>query len=243
MRSFLFFFMLLSTFGFAQQTVVDVIVESDVHTTLEAAVIAAELDDDLSGEGPFTVFAPTDAAFEALPEGTVETLLQDPTGDLADILLYHVLGAEVLSTSLSDGQTATTLFGEDVTVTINTDGIFVNNAEVIMEDIQTDNGVVHVIDAVLLPSTITGVETIAAVDASLKIMPNPTTDYFELTLDRSKFELETVNVYNAQGQLMKAWPAANLGQTFEVADLAAGFYFVELLSTDQKRVVEKITVR
>ncbi|MEM9884724.1 MAG: fasciclin domain-containing protein, partial [Bacteroidota bacterium] len=142
-------------------TVVDIIVNSDIHNTLEAAVIAAELADDLSGEGPFTVFAPTDDAFAALPEGTVETLLEDPTGDLAQILLYHVLGAEVLSTDLSDGLTATTLQGDDITVTINDDGIFINDAEVIVADLQADNGVVHVIDAVLLP-TVT--ETTTVVD-------------------------------------------------------------------------------
>jgi uncharacterized surface protein with fasciclin (FAS1) repeats len=135
----------------ARRTVVDVIVESEVHNTLEAAVIAAGLVDALNGDGPFTVFAPTDAAFAALPAGTVETLLQDPTGDLAQILLYHVLGAQVLSTDLSDGLTATTLQGKDITVTINNEGIFINNAKVIVADIVTDNGVVHVIDAVLLP--------------------------------------------------------------------------------------------
>lgn len=132
-------------------TVVDVIVNSEVHNTLEAAVIAAELADDLSGAGPFTVFAPTDDAFAALPAGTVETLLEDPTGDLANILLYHVVSGSVLSTDLMDGMTAPTLLGEDVTVTINADGVFINDAQVTMADIQTDNGVVHVIDAVLLP--------------------------------------------------------------------------------------------
>ncbi len=144
-------FLVISTLCFAQGTVVDIIVNSPDHNTLEAAVIAAELADDLSGDGPFTVFAPTDDAFAALPEGTVETLLMDPTGDLANILLYHVLGANVLSTDLSDGQTATTLFGEDVTVSVNADGVFINDAQVIVADLQADNGVVHVIDAVLLP--------------------------------------------------------------------------------------------
>ena len=144
-------FLLVSGFCFAQQTVVDIIVNSPDHNTLEAAVIAAELADDLSGEGPFTVFAPTDDAFAALPEGTVETLLLDPTGDLANILLYHVLGANVLSTDLSDGQTATTLLGEDIEVSINADGVFINDAQVIIADLEADNGVVHVIDAVLLP--------------------------------------------------------------------------------------------
>ena len=84
-------------------TVVDIIVGSDDHNTLEAAVIAAELADDLSGDGPFTVFAPTDDAFDALPAGTVESLLEDPTGDLANILLHHVYSGSAMSTDLSDG--------------------------------------------------------------------------------------------------------------------------------------------
>ncbi|MGF1566316.1 MAG: fasciclin domain-containing protein [Flavobacteriales bacterium] len=132
-------------------TVVDIIVVSGVHTTLEAAVIAADLVGVLSGDGPFTVFAPTDAAFEALPAGTVETLLEDPSGLLTDILLYHVAGVAALSTDLSNGQTIPTAFGENVTVTINADGVFINDAQVIVSDLFADNGVVHVIDAVLLP--------------------------------------------------------------------------------------------
>jgi uncharacterized surface protein with fasciclin (FAS1) repeats len=133
------------------ETVVEIIVNSDVHNTLEAAVIAAELADDLSGEGPFTVFAPTDDAFAALPEGTVESLLEDPTGDLAQILLYHVAGAKAFSGDLSDGQMIMTLNGADVTVTINDHGIFINDAMVTVADIEAGNGVVHVINAVLLP--------------------------------------------------------------------------------------------
>ena len=135
-------------------SVVDIIVNSDVHTILEAAVIEADLAGALSGEGPFTVFAPTDDAFAALAfalGATAEDLLALP--ELSDILLYHVVGAQVLSTDLADGATATTLNGEDVTVTINDDGIFINDAQVIVADIMADNGVVHVIDAVLLPPT------------------------------------------------------------------------------------------
>ena len=135
-------------------TVVDVIVNSEVHNILEAAVIEADLAGALSGEGPFTVFAPTDDAFAALAaalDATAEDLLALP--GLADILLYHVVGAQVLSTDLADGATATTLLGEDVTVTINDGGIFINDAQVTVADIVTDNGVVHVIDAVLLPPT------------------------------------------------------------------------------------------
>jgi len=134
-------------------TVVDVIIGSADHNTLEAAVGAAGLVNTLNGAGPFTVFAPTDAAFAALPSGTVETLLQDPQGLLTNILLNHVAGANVLSSGLTNGQSIVTLnSGKTVKVTINNDGVFIDNAKVTVADIQTDNGVVHVIDAVLLPS-------------------------------------------------------------------------------------------
>ena len=131
--------------------VVEVITGSDIHTTLAAAVSAAGLVQTLQGAGPFTVFAPTDASFAALPEGTLETLLQDPSGALTDILLYHVVGGNVLSSSLSSGMKAITVSGQELTVTVNGQGVFINDARVTVADIETNNGVVHVIDAVLLP--------------------------------------------------------------------------------------------
>ena len=135
-----------------RNTVVDIIVNSDDHTTLVAAVTAANLIGTLGGRGPFTVFAPTDAAFAALPDGTLASLLADPAGALADILTYHVLGSAVFSDRLSNGQTLTTLQGTEVTVTINRDGVFINDAKVTVGDIAADNGVVHVIDHVLTPT-------------------------------------------------------------------------------------------
>lgn len=131
-------------------TVVDVIVNSEDHTTLETAVVAADLVATLSGEGPFTVFAPTDLAFANLPEGTLEAVLAD-IDLLTSILIYHVVGSTALSTDLSDGLTVTTLNGADVTVSITEEGVFINDAMVTVADIPADNGVVHVIDAVLLP--------------------------------------------------------------------------------------------
>ena len=146
----LLIFLLFSVFASAQ-TVVDIVVNSEDHTVLEEAVIAADLAETLSGDGPFTLFAPTDAAFAALPDGTVDALLADPSGALTDVLLYHAVGGTALSTDLADGQMITTFNGKDVTVTINMDGIFLNDAQVTVADIPADNGVVHVIDAVLLP--------------------------------------------------------------------------------------------
>ena len=131
-------------------TVYDVVANSTNHTTLKAAIDACGLDGYLSGAGPFTLFAPTDAAFNALPAGTVTALLND-LPQLTDILKHHVVGATVLSGSLTNNQIVTTLLGTDVTVTINSMGVFIDNAMVTVADIVADNGVVHVIDAVLIP--------------------------------------------------------------------------------------------
>ncbi|MFT6338009.1 MAG: putative surface protein with fasciclin (FAS1) repeats, partial [Halioglobus sp.] len=155
----LLIFLLFSVFSSAQ-TVVDIVVNSPDHNTLEAAVIAADLAETLSGDGPFTLFAPTDDAFAALPPGTVEALLEDPSGALTDILLYHAVGAEAFAADLSDGQMITTINGKDVTVTINMDGVFINDAQVTVADLDADNGVVHVINAVLLPPSNTVVDIV-----------------------------------------------------------------------------------
>lgn len=153
MKKLLFtLFAIVATLQMRAQTVVDVIVNSPDHNTLETAVIAADLAGTLSGAGPFTVFAPTDAAFNALPDGVLDALLADPSGQLTQVLLYHVVSGSALSTSLSDGQQITTLFGQNIAVTINGNGVFINNAQVTTADIVASNGVVHVIDAVLVPT-------------------------------------------------------------------------------------------
>ena len=136
--------------AFAQDaTIVDVATEAGSFTTLLAAVDAAGLTETLSGEGPFTVFAPTDDAFAALPEGTVEGLLED-TEALSAVLTYHVVPGAVMSTDLSDGMTAATVNGAEVTIGVG-DTVTVNDATVVSADIEASNGVIHVIDSVILP--------------------------------------------------------------------------------------------
>lgn len=129
--------------------IVDTAVSAGSFTTLVAAVQAAGLVETLKGEGPFTVFAPTDEAFAALPEGTVEALLADPEA-LAAILTYHVVAGKVMSTDLSDGMMAATVNGADITIG-TMGGVSVNDANVVTADIDASNGVIHVIDAVILP--------------------------------------------------------------------------------------------
>ena len=131
--------------------IVDTAVAAGSFGTLVAAVQAAGLVDTLKGDGPFTVFAPTDEAFAALPNGTVETLLLPENKDqLVAVLTYHVVPGKVMSTDLSDGMTATTVQGGDVTIG-TTDGVTVNGANVVAADVAASNGVIHVIDAVILP--------------------------------------------------------------------------------------------
>ena len=130
-------------------TVFDIIANSEVHNTLETAIVAAGLDGVLSSEGPFTVFAPTDDAFGLIPADVIETLLADPTGLLTQILLNHVVEGTTLSTDLSDGMMIETLQGGEVMVSITDGVVMIGNATVVMADITADNGVVHVIDAVI----------------------------------------------------------------------------------------------
>ncbi|MGC9419773.1 MAG: fasciclin domain-containing protein [Rhodovulum sp.] len=133
--------------------IVTIAAEGEQFTTLVAAVTAAGLVDTLKGEGPFTVFAPTDDAFAALPEGTVETLLMPENKDkLTAILTYHVVPGKVMSGDLSDGMTATTVEGSDVTIGTE-GGVTVQGANVTAADIEASNGVIHVIDQVILPES------------------------------------------------------------------------------------------
>jgi uncharacterized surface protein with fasciclin (FAS1) repeats len=139
--------------GMGSMDIVDTAVADGRFTTLVTAVQAAELVDTLKGEGPFTVFAPTDDAFAALPEGTLDTLLlPENKQQLTDILLYHVVPGQVMAADVVNLESATTVLGEDATISVEDGKVFLNdNVEIIITDIETSNGVIHVIDAVLLP--------------------------------------------------------------------------------------------
>jgi len=151
------FFMAMAPYSISTQDndhhdIVSIAQDTDNLSTLVAAIEAAELVDVLKGDGPFTVFAPTNAAFEALPDGTLESLLMPENRDqLVEILTYHVVPGEVMSGDLSDGMMAETVEGSEVTISLGDYGARVNGANVEAADIEASNGVVHVIDAVILP--------------------------------------------------------------------------------------------
>ena len=134
-------------------TIVEVAQGNDDFSTLVAAIVAAGLGDALSGEGPFTVFAPTNAAFEALPEGLLEKLLLPENKDvLTAILTYHVVSGEVMAADVTAGDVAT-LEGSTIAITTD-DGVKINDATVTATDVEASNGVIHVIDQVIVPSTV-----------------------------------------------------------------------------------------
>ncbi len=133
------------------ETIVDLAVATPELSTLVAAVQAADLAGTLSGPGPFTVFAPVNAAFEALPDGTVDTLLQPANREqLRSVLTYHVVPGRILSSDLTDGTKVTTVEGTELTIDLD-GGASVNGASIVAADVEASNGVVHLIDAVLMP--------------------------------------------------------------------------------------------
>ena len=137
--------------GSHSKDIVDTAIGAGNFTTLVAAVEATGLVETLKGAGPFTVFAPTDAAFAALPAGTVEDLLKPENKDkLVAILTYHVVPGKVMSTDLTEGMTAATVQGANVTITLE-GGPKVNGAVISGPDVAASNGVIHVIDSVILP--------------------------------------------------------------------------------------------
>lgn len=143
-----------TTGAMGSEDIVAVAQGTDDLSTLVDAVTAADLVPTLQGEGPFTVFAPTNEAFAALPPAELERLLKPANKDeLANILTYHVVAGDVKAADLSDGQMVETVQGEKLEVSISDDGtVMIGDATVVTPDVEASNGTVHVIDAVLVPS-------------------------------------------------------------------------------------------
>jgi uncharacterized surface protein with fasciclin (FAS1) repeats len=132
--------------------IVDTAVAAGAFETLVTAVKAAELVDTLKGEGPFTVFAPSDEAFKTLPQDVLDAALADPKGLLTDVLTYHVVSGKVMAADVVGLSSATTVNGKDIAIKVEGDAVFLNDTvQVVQTDIECTNGVIHVIDAVLLP--------------------------------------------------------------------------------------------
>jgi uncharacterized surface protein with fasciclin (FAS1) repeats len=217
-------------------TVADIVINSTNHNTLEAAVVAAGLVGTLQGDGPFTVFAPTDAAFAALPAGTVEALLKDIPA-LTNILTYHVAGVKALSSSLKNEQKIVTVQGMNLTVTINANGVFINKAKVTIADIQAENGVVHVIDAVLLPSTTTNISTFDEV--KFDIYPNPASEFITINSEKG---IESLIIRDIAGRVVNQLYNLSTSERFELNGYKSGMYLVTMKngnSVSTKKLIVK----
>ncbi|MEN9399851.1 MAG: hypothetical protein RL632_952 [Bacteroidota bacterium] len=204
------------------ETVVDLAIDNG-FTSLTAAVVKAELLPALTNPlASLTVFAPTNAAFDNLAAALgvdLNGVLAHP--QLADILLYHVIGSEVLSTQLVNGPVST-LNGQNVTIDL-TNGVKVNASNVVLADVQAYNGVVHVIDAVLLPSLADLMENENNV---FEIYPNPTTDMLNVTAADAK-EFQIVNVL---GSVVKSGEVLN--NAISISDLENGQYFIQITTNN-----------
>ena len=150
-KSLLAFLVVFSaTAGTPKKDIVDTAVAAGQFSTLVTAVQAAGLEETLRSKGPFTVFAPTDRAFEKLPEGTVEYLIEN-IDELKNILLYHVANGKAFARDVVQLHRVATIQGQDVRITFNNHGLFLNDSKVLLADIKASNGVIHVIDTVLMP--------------------------------------------------------------------------------------------
>lgn len=201
----------------------DIIEMSEIHTILKTALTQSGLDAALRGEDQLTIFAPTDEAFSKLPEGTLEAVIADP--DLLNkILSYHVINGVVLSSDLSDGQIVTTLNGEDLMVRVDSQSVFINNAQVVTADIQADNGVLHMIDQVLLPPS----NSVDVYTQNLNLYPSPAKDFIwfsDKSINDAWYEIRDLN-----GKLVLN---GNLGDDrINVSNLGQGMYFVTIFDND-----------
>lgn len=249
---------LLSAAVYAQNTVVDIIVGSDDHTTLEAAILAAELDSTLATSGPFTVFAPTDDAFDDLPEGTVEALLEDGNRDsLVAILTYHVVmdsltadsivvDSMALDSSDTGGLMVATLQGDSIMVNVTISNgdtmIMLNGMATVTSSITASNGVVHVIDAVLMPpaDTSTSVRREPAFAAGVSLAPNPTASELQVQLPESIAGRARLTLRDLTGRTILVRSGAGMREFLNVSDLPSGTYLLEVRSgreAIQRRVV------
>jgi uncharacterized surface protein with fasciclin (FAS1) repeats len=213
------------------ETVVDVAIDNNFNT-LVTAVVAARLLPALTDPlATLTVFAPTDAAFAALPAGTLDALLANQTA-LTNLLTYHVVGSVAFSTDLSNGQMIETLQGSDVTVTISGGDVFINEAQVTLPDVEASNGVVHVINAVLSPST-----SSSNIEANkLNIYPNPASSNAFVEFDLKKSAQTEVRLLDVQGKLVFSTSnnSTQGAQRIElpINGLSTGLYIVEVRSNE-----------
>ncbi len=227
-------------------TVADVALRSPVHTTLETAVILAGLDGALSDPtADLTVFAPTDDAFNAVDPAVLNALLADPADSLTNVLLYHVLGAQVSAQDIIDNNitAATTLQGEDISVDASSGSVVLNsNVNVVITDIFATNGVVHVIDGVLLPQVFSSTGAEPASSAGIVVAPIPADTYTDLRLPSDMIREVTVDLYDARGSQIDRIRVSGANTRIDLSTRASGMYYL-LIADGDKSYYQPIVVK
>lgn len=230
------------------RTVGRIVTESPVHETLETAIFTAGLGDDLGDTATmYTVFAPTDDAFEALPEGTVASLLAD-TATLANILRYHYVTGQVLSAEdivAAAPVSVTTAQGDSVDVTIVDGGVVLDGtARVIIADIKGTDGVVHVIDGILMPSdTSSSVKTLSAAAAGISVFPVPASGATTVSLPAALASGTDLRIIDVRGAEVARQALRGASTSVDVSALRAGSYYFLFDAADGRSFVQQVSVR
>jgi len=225
-------------------TVLDIINESEDHTIFASALAASGLDVTIDGggffsNGPVTIFAPTDAAFEALPEGELDALLDDPTGDLVGIIYNHIVAGNFLAADLSEGVELSSFSGEVLTVALDGDNVFINDAQVVTPDLQADNGVLHVIDSIIPTTEVeVGIEDLPT--SALNLFPVPAVSTLNITVANASSTWDLA-VFNIVGQVVRT-TTIDASASIDVSDLATGTYIMQL-TNDTQRVTKQFMVK
>ena len=223
-------------------SIFEIIANSPQHTILEDLIILAGLNLLLTAPVLFTVFAPTDAAFALLSPDLVAALTADPSGQLTQVLLYHMAPNALMSGDLSDGQLLSTFLGENVVVTISGGEVMINNAMITTADLQANNGVVHVIDAVLIPTTV-GLEYLQAADYNIQVGPNPATDFVNIVFGEDLNSATFLMVYDIAGKLVKQEQIQNRFTQLSTSGLRSGTYVLRIQQGEthyfQKLIIAK----
>ena len=227
-------------------TVADIAIRSPVHTTLETAVGLAGLGGALSDtSASLTVFAPTDDAFDAVDPAVLAALLADPADSLTNVLLYHVLGQQVSAMFIIDNSitSATTLQGEDIAIDASGNGVVLNsNVNIIITDIFGTNGVVHVIDGVLLPQVLSSTGAEPASSAGIVVAPIPAGDYTDLRFPSDMNREMIVNLFDTRGAQLDQIRTNGGTTRIDLSSRAAGLYYL-LIADGEKSYYQPIVVK
>ncbi|MEL6637757.1 MAG: fasciclin domain-containing protein [Bacteroidota bacterium] len=206
-------------------TVFGVIADRPEHVSVVGTMETFGLDDLLNGPGPLTLFAPLDAAFDSLSPAEQAVIFANGF----PVLSYHVLGQELPSSMISNGQMVTTLQGEDITITVNGSDVILNNdARVVEADIIADNGIVHIIDNILVPPTLVSVRDLDQTEIGIEVAPNPAVDVFQISFPEPLRDEARVSLLGLDGTLLQQTVVSDQTASLPVDQVQSGIYILRI---------------